>query len=145
VEWSLKLIDDGLPPQFSAGTAAVWVAALDDALMTQPTYRGRRDKHPDGRVVDGLRLARNAVVHGAVLATEAEGMKFPLSFPLDYGPMVWVSYERLTAQWQPKGKRADLVIQREAYEAHLSRQELRVPVARALSWFDEVRKRGWVT
>jgi len=144
VEWSLKLIDDGLPAPFSAGTAVVWVAATDDALMSQPTYRGRRDKHPDGQVIDGLRLARNAVVHGAVLATESEGLKFPLEYPMDFGPMVWVAYERLTAQWQPMGKLADLTVQRAAYEAHVSRQELRVPVARALSWFDEVRERGWV-
>jgi len=52
----------------------------------------------------GLRLARNAVVLGAVLATEAEGMKFPLTFPIDFGPIVWVTHDRLTSQGQPKGK-----------------------------------------
>jgi hypothetical protein len=70
-------------------------------------------------------------------------MKFPLAYPIDYGPTVWVPYERLTAQWQPKGKPSDLALQRASYEANVARQELPVPVRRALSWFDEVRDRGW--
>jgi hypothetical protein len=47
------------------GEALTWLCSLDDLLAAaDPAYRARRDAHPDGRVVPGLRWARNQAVHG---------------------------------------------------------------------------------
>lgn len=43
----------------------IWLVAIDDLLLgADRTYEQKRDADPDGEVLNGIRYARNAVVHG---------------------------------------------------------------------------------
>lgn len=70
----------------------VWACALDELLerMEPGTYAERRDADPGGRVLRGLRWARNQGVHQLALHENAKGIRFPMTFPVrfDFNP-VW--------------------------------------------------------
>lgn len=71
----------------------VWACALDDLLrkMEPGSYAERRDADPGGRVLRGLRWARNQGVHQLIaLHRNADGATFPMTFPVrfDFNP-IW--------------------------------------------------------
>jgi len=71
----------------------LWACALDDLLQSDPTYVGRRDEDPGGRILGGLRWARNQGVHQLInLHEDRGGFTFPMSFPTrtTFEP-VWLS------------------------------------------------------
>ncbi len=50
------------------GESLTWLRALDELLKdADPTYAARRDGHPEGCVIPGLRWARNLAVHGVTV------------------------------------------------------------------------------
>jgi hypothetical protein len=62
----------------------MWFCALDDLLeqMETETYAKRRDADSGGRVLRGLRWARNQGVHQLMsLHRIAGGLTFPMTFP----------------------------------------------------------------
>lgn len=58
----------------SLGETLTWIIALDEMLEDADVqYKARRNADPDGRVLRGLRFARNHAVHGAVVAALFHG------------------------------------------------------------------------
>ena len=56
------------------GEALFWLCSLDQLLIDVhgSSYEDVRDKDPDGRLVPGLRFARNRVAHGVEVASVSE-------------------------------------------------------------------------
>jgi hypothetical protein len=53
----------------AVGETLVWTCALDDLFeSTSSTYASEREADADGQLLSGLRHARNAAVHGEVVA-----------------------------------------------------------------------------
>lgn len=75
----------------ATGEALMWAFALDDACDERiPTYT--TDRATNALLLDGLRHARNHVVHRLVHAidTEAhEGMSYPMAYPMTFVHWVW--------------------------------------------------------
>lgn len=135
------------PYPYETASALVWLVTLDDLARAanKDVYRHERDTDPNGQVLDGLRLARNAVVHGAVATVSEQGLAYPLGGPggaLFYGPQVWVSLDELLSEWTPDGRKG-VEAQKLAYVERVARQGVREPLVRALNWFDELRERDW--
>lgn len=51
----------------ATGQALFWACALDDRLARNGGYRSDREQDPDGRLLIGLRPARNAFAHGVAV------------------------------------------------------------------------------
>ncbi|MBF4602848.1 hypothetical protein [Curtobacterium sp. VKM Ac-2884] len=127
----------------AVGTAAFWACALDEQLrVTDPTYDARRDANPDGEVLPGIRLLRNAVTHGAVVAVQkAPGVVFPIRFPVEFSHLAYRPLEDVLASW--KGRRhvtAESPRQDAVYRASLEGLQLVAPLVRAYRWFDQTTK-----
>src|SRR5579875_3623481 len=92
VAWRLQ---DTMHFENASVEAMMWVVAMDDHLRADPAYVSRRDGDVGGRIVRGLRWARNAAVHQlvSVHVTPPQGMTFPMTFPL--------TFER-AATWRPR-------------------------------------------
>lgn len=123
----------------AVGTAAFWACALDEQLRAvDPTYDQRRDDDEDGRLMPGLRLVRNAVTHGAVVAVRpADGLVFPLIFPLSFRNLVYRPREDLLAAWVgTRRHNAETERQNTMYDKHVAHLRLFTPLESALRWFE---------
>jgi len=113
------------------GETLMWIAARDELLWHMDGYKQRRDADHNGAVLLGLRLARNAVVHGAVLfqvvRVDGVGM-YPfgqcafgrLAFSADLRRCVWVPRTSFLA-----GPRTESRPKQEVnYDAHVAGREL---------------------
>ncbi|WP_243064631.1 hypothetical protein [Humibacter sp. RRB41] len=117
---------------FLAGTAAFWLIAIHEGRRDRnPRYDKSRLANPDGRVLDGLTLARNAVAHGQVIVSRSEGLKWPLQFPMDFGPWVWAPSREWP--WRPRPSRF-LERQQESYAEHFAGKLVAGPLKQALVW-----------
>ncbi|TXN29770.1 hypothetical protein [Lacisediminihabitans profunda] len=115
---------------FLAGTAAFWLIAIHEGRRDRnPRYDKSRLANPDGRVLDGLTLARNAVAHGQVIVSRSEGLKWPLQFPMDFGPWVWAPSREWP--WRPRPSRF-LERQQESYAEHFAGKLVAGPLKQAL-------------
>ena len=123
----------------AAVEAAMWITALDDlsseASGDRKGYRTRRDAHPDGAVILGLRWARDRGVHSVIADHHwepREGFKFPIVFPAAT-EQVW------HVTWGPpsKSSRPDAKLI-EAYETHCSGNEVSSTLIAAARWFGMV-------
>jgi hypothetical protein len=85
----------------TAGTGVFWACALDEQLRHShgEAYEALRNVDGRGRVVHGLRLARNAIAHGAHVVTRDGGVTFPVEFPLVFPPPSWVTLANLLEVW----------------------------------------------
>jgi hypothetical protein len=83
----------------------VWTCALDDLLRKMdPTYEGRRDADSGGRILRGMRWARNQGVHQLVaLHRDGGGLTFPMTFPATF-PFAPVWLERSEAARKAKSQ-----------------------------------------
>jgi len=130
----------------AAGTAAFWACALDEQLRAaEPgAYDERRDGSEDGAVLPGIRLVRNAVTHGAVVAVQkAPGMVFPIRFPVEFSHLAYRPLEDVLASWvgtrdQRKGNARQDAVYRSAVEG----LQLSAPLTRALRWFEQTTSEG---
>lgn len=127
------------------GQALFWIVALDDLLNEahkSRSYRERRDADIDGRYLEGARLARNAVAHGAVVVHSfQEGMTFPMTFPLTFGEVRWSSLEDVLRQW-PGGK-APSESQRSSYQRNFVNIQPQEPLGAAWRWLGSAPSNGW--
>ncbi len=64
----------------------MWACALDELLpKMDPDYEERRSEDPGGRVLRGLRWARNQGVHQLMdLHRDGGGLTFPVTFPATF-------------------------------------------------------------
>jgi hypothetical protein len=128
---------------FLVGTAAFWLVALHEGHRDRdPIYDQTRMQDPDGRVLDGLTLARNAVAHGQVIVARSRGMEWPLVFPIEYGPWVWP--ESKEWPWRPK-RTKHLATQQASYVEHFANRLVGEPLRRALTWLARPHKIGDAT
>jgi hypothetical protein len=128
-----------------AAQALFWIVAIDELLLSANkgrSYRERRNADEDGRVVDGARLARNAVAHGAVVVQSYQaGMTFPATFPLTFGEVRWSSLDEVFTQWAPMNPPTEA--QRSSYERHFVNIQPGIPLRSAQRWLMAAPSRGW--
>jgi hypothetical protein len=110
-----------------AGSVVYWVSALDD-LLDRPAYGGAAE----ASLLLGLRFARDGITHGGTAAVVETGLAYPLSYPMDYGPLVWASPQLLLADWVPQGGNAiSREAKRVAYSERVAGRRLLAPIAEA--------------
>ncbi len=136
---------DTATPQIAAGQGAFWAAAIDEQLKPLPWYGSQRDKDGDGRVLPGLRLARNGVTHGAVVVARTAGLAFPLfaDGALDFGPWIWKPLDELLDGWPPQGRAAEVEREKASYDLTISQRPLAEPLERAARWFQRLEDAHW--
>ncbi|PZF05557.1 hypothetical protein DEJ01_05935 [Curtobacterium sp. MCLR17_040] len=128
------------------GTAAFWAASLDEQLMRSfgADYDAVRDADEQGRVLPGIRLVRNGITHGAVIAVRPAGLSWPLTFPLDWGTSIYGPLGTLLADWIGDRHQNKSVPQQDAvYRAHLEGRELPGPLNAAIGWFTRLERVQW--
>jgi len=117
---------------FLVGTAAFWLVAIHEGHRDRdPNYELARLADPDGRLMDGLTLARNAVTHGQVIVSRSRGLDWPLVFPLDFGPWVWPASREWP--WRPR-RTKHVPAQQMSYTEHFEGELVAAPLRRAITW-----------
>ena len=120
-------------PQIRLGHAILWASVLNDAYwrLGRTEYVAQRDVDSDGVVIEGLRMARNALLHGAALcAVVRPDVQLP---GITIGPWSWTSDVESLVSFLD---RASDPKQRESYNTHLAGELLAAPMMRAKRWFD---------
>lgn len=131
--------------QIAIGQALFWGITLDELLKKahSDAYENARDGHVDGRVVDGARLARNAITHGAVIVQSVQGgLEWPLVFPIMWGSPAWVPLNELTQTWTPE-LRPRLPLQKVSYSDHFASRPGVEPLLRMKAWLLEAARQGY--
>lgn len=126
----------------TAGSGALWVAALDEQLWRSqgPDYKRLRDV--EAPAVHGFVLVRNAIMHGAIVVTQ-DGITAPVVAPVVGGPQ-WVRLEQLLDQWEPDNMEKPWVQQRmQAYRDHLSGKSLVAPLRAVVTFFEKLERADW--
>ncbi|MBD8517071.1 hypothetical protein [Plantibacter sp. CFBP 8804] len=118
------------------GTFAFWAVSLDDGLrcLRGNAYGAEREADPDGSVMAGIRLARNAVSHGQVVCAAPRGLSIPFAIPFMIGAWKWLQRDEI-AGWAPRAN-AYLPRQQQVYDERLAGRFLVEPLADALRWFE---------
>ncbi|WIB16294.1 hypothetical protein DEJ34_03935 [Curtobacterium sp. MCPF17_050] len=147
LEEATQAVEGGPGNEYVAlGTAAFWAAALDEQLMRTygADYDAVRDADEQGRVLPGIRLVRNGITHGAVIAVRQAGFSWPLTFPIDWGPSIYGPLEALLGDWIGDRMQTKSVPQQDiVYRAHLEGRELPVPLNAAIGWFTRLEHVQW--
>lgn len=127
IELTLEPLADERVPDGAvwAGSAVYWICALDEVLG-KPPYADDA-----ARLILGLRFARDAITHGGQAATTEEGLAYPLSFPLDFGPLVWASPGIILAHWTPRASAASVASKQAAYADRVAGRRLGDPLREA--------------
>lgn len=128
------------------GTAAFWAASLDEQLMRTfgADYDAARDSDEQGQVLPGIRLVRNGITHGAVIAAEPSGLRWPLEWPLYWGPTIYGPLETLLGDWVGERMQNKSVPQQDdVYRRLLEGRELSVPLRAAIDWFGRLERVQW--
>jgi hypothetical protein len=143
---SLESVDtDRIDFNLAIANSVIWACAVDEALTARSgdSYAAARDADPNGRVLDGLRLARNAILHGQTFAVQPTGLGYPLEYPLFYGPPVWKSYAELTRDWTPRNKGPGLDRLRDTYEHNVAGRNIGAPLWDSRDWLDAGAALRW--
>lgn len=122
----------------AVGSGAFWACALDEQLRAaDPTYEGRRDTDAQGLLLPGIRLVRNAVTHGAVVAIEqAPGLIFPVTFPATFEHLAYRPLPNLLASWVGhREDRRDNSRQDRVYTEQIAGLPVLDPLMDAFEWF----------
>lgn len=137
-----ELLNTEMPLAGSAavGTGAFWACALDEQLRAvDGKYDSLRDADSNGSLLPGLRLVRNAVTHGAVVAVRpSEGLVFPLRFPLTFSSLVFRPLSDVVSSWvgvRHAGR--ENAKQDAVYSARVAHQRTAEPLRSALAWFEQ--------
>lgn len=126
----------------TAGSGALWVAALDEQLWRSFGEEYKRLRDAEAPAVHGFVLARNAIMHGAIVMTQ-DGMTLPVRIPFVLGPQ-WVQLDSLLEQWKPDGMTKPWVRRRlAAYDEHLAGQGLTVPLRAVAAFFEKLERADW--
>lgn len=122
----------------AVGSGAFWACALDEQLRANDTtYDGRRDQDQQGQILPGIRLVRNAVTHGAVVAIEKRpGSVFPVILPTTFDHLAYRPLPDLLASWVGRREeRRDNARQDRIYSERLVGLPVIDPLVDAFEWF----------
>lgn len=122
----------------AVGSGAFWACALDEQLRAADgTYDDRRDADTQGQLMPGIRLVRNAVTHGAVVAVEQRpGLVFPVIFPSKFEHLSYRPLADLLASWVGhRDQRRDNARQDRTYAARLVGFPVVDPLVDVFEWF----------
>lgn len=114
-----------------------WSMSIDEGFVALDgdDYRQARDADQDGRILRGIRYARNRTGHQrALILQRNEGLQFPVQFPLVFNELVWRSADQL-----PQGRpdHAGLV----AYSRFLQGSPARHSLDQCAAWFVKAQNR----
>lgn len=122
------------------GQALWWACLLDETCWNEPGYEHAREVHSAGRVLPGLRYARNAMGHGAA------PVRSLTTFSLDGDPMPyeWIPTRLLDMYAPPqRPERRRTIADRAAYSDYVAGRPLEEPLQAAMHWFEYVHSAGW--
>lgn len=126
----------------TAGAGVLWTAALDEQLWRSEGEAYKRLRDTQAPVIHGFVLARNAIMHGAIVMTQDEAT-LPARLPVLFGPQ-WVQLDTLLEQWRPDGERTPGVQRRlKAYDELIAGRGVTEPLAEAASFFDSLEIGEW--
>lgn len=144
VEAAAPLNNHGQPRWIRVGSALLWICALDEQFVSEPSYKSRRSKDADGRVIEGLRFARNRVAHGGDIVVADGGLEYPLfggpGGTMEFGPQTWMRAERMRTVGKDQGPASE----RAAYDAHVAGRLVSDPLNDALRWFERMEQNAWL-
>lgn len=117
----------------AATEALHWACALDEQLQNEePGYESRRDHDPEGRVLRGLRHARDRAMHQVIICTAEDNRSF-------FKPRRGIVHIASSAPvWAPTGtlpkgdKRHHRPSREAAYEEHVAERGAWKPLFEAL-------------
>jgi hypothetical protein len=122
------------------GQALWWACLLDETCWGEPGYGSARDASPAGRVLPGLRYARNAMGHGAAPVRSLT----TFSYDGEQQPYEWIPADLLDMYSPPRSpRRPHTIADRAAYSASVSGRPLEEPLQDALRWFEHVDASDW--
>lgn len=130
----LQHTNDTLDGASAVGTSAFWACALDEQLRAvDPEYERRRDEDAGGRLLPGIRLVRNAVTHGAVVAVEqTHAVRLATAFThLAYRPLEDVLRDWIGTRIQNK----EVQRQDEIYRTQIAGTPVLDTMVAAFDWF----------
>jgi heme A synthase len=126
----------------TAGSGALWVAALDEQLWRSLGADYKRLRDAEAPAVHGFVLVRHAIMHGAIVVTQ-DGLTAPLTFPIVGGPQ-WVPLDKLLEQWEPDNLSKPWVQQRlQSYREHLTGRGLGTPLRAVVTFFERLERADW--
>lgn len=115
-----------------------WACVLDEQLRETVGYAKLRDDHHDGRVIAGMRHARNLNTHRLPLTVRRQsgGVSIPMTIPAVFksAEVVWQEFEKLPKVLAPYRNRYTLSHEA-AYEQFLGNQPTRLTLDAAARWF----------
>jgi hypothetical protein len=126
-------------PQILLRHAILWASILNEAYwrLGREDYRAARDDDVDGVVIEGIRMARDALLHGAALCADVRpdvvstGMRVgPWSWSTDVAAIV----KTLDHNHPPSPE------QLTSYQTELAGKSLAAPIVRAQRWFETAQK-----
>lgn len=135
---TLRNTTDVLEGSAALGSGAFWACALDEHLRAHDDeHETRRDADEDGRLLPGLRLVRNAVTHGAVVAVgSASGIVWPVQWPITWSHLAYRPLDELLGSWVGgREKRRDNARQDDIYRRFIEGNPVNVPLLAAFRWF----------
>ncbi|MGG5172437.1 hypothetical protein ACQR35_09710 [Pseudarthrobacter sp. J1738] len=122
--------------QIAIGESLYWGITLDELLYKAhgTRYELARDIDSHGACVNGARLARNAITHGAVLVQSIQGgLTFPMTFPVLFGAPAWLPLDRIVALARPRAS-SRLSAQKASYAAHFATRPPAEPPRKLRDW-----------
>jgi hypothetical protein len=127
------------------GEALFWGITIDELLMKRfpTTYESAREGDSNGAGVDGARLARNAIAHGAILVHSYQGgMTFPMTFPAMFGMPLWRPVDELLRAWSPRAT-PRLARQVDSYRHHFASRSSAAPIRELHAWLTNAATLGF--
>ena len=129
------------PVWVRVGSALLWVCALDEQFWSESAYISTRNVDVDGRVISGMRFARDRAAHGIEVVSSEGGLRYPLftDGTLDYSPE-WMP--RNSMQTEPPRERTEQIT---SYDRYLIGTSLYDTFASAERWFERMQANDWKT
>lgn len=129
------------PVWVRAGSALLWVCALDEQFWSETAYNSTRNVDTDGKVIPGMRFARDRAAHGIEVVSSEGGLHYPLfaDGTLDFSPE-WMP--RGSMQTTPRDEKAEQV---SSYDNFLIGASVYDTFASAVQWFDRMQANEWKT
>lgn len=132
--------------QIAIGESLFWGITLDEMLYKAhgDRYVQARDADPLGVCVNGARLARNAITHGAVIVQSIQGgMTFPMTFPLTFGRPAWLPVDRIMELASPPASKW-LATQEASYADHFATKKPADPPRQLRDWIVAAADAGFM-
>ncbi|WP_454132426.1 hypothetical protein [Microbacterium lacticum] len=106
--------DDLRGSTIAAGQALFWACSLDEQLWEVGGYVEARSADEWGRLLPAMRLARNAVAHGAAICVRhQEGLSWPMRWPARWADVYWAPVDVPLAALEKKPTAAAVELYRQ--------------------------------